>query len=164
MVQNVNVNIDLCLSLSCEIFGWLTILGFPVNLSGDWLLPNIKRWKSSTAQVVYATWIFGQTDYLRILGQSLVPVTTVGTYIEWHHINHFSANKCQHFEGTGRTLWIVLVPYNAFKGFPSVPCEQEYFVSKKKYRFLSTFSIKQQRRLTNLTNATMVGYYCFSCL
>ena len=28
------------------------VLGFPVNLSGDWLLSNIKRWKPSTAQVV----------------------------------------------------------------------------------------------------------------
>ena len=52
MVRNVNVNIDLCFCLSCELVGWLTILGFPVNLSGDWLFPNLKRWKSSTAQVV----------------------------------------------------------------------------------------------------------------
>ena len=40
------------LRISCEIFGWLTILGFPVNLSDDWLLSNLKRWKSSTAQFV----------------------------------------------------------------------------------------------------------------
>ena len=52
MVRNINVNIDLSFSLSYEIFGWLNILGFPVNLSGDWLFPNRKRWKLSTAQVV----------------------------------------------------------------------------------------------------------------
>ena len=52
MVRNVNINIDLCFRLSCELVGWLTILGFPVNLSGDRLLPNTKRWKLSTAHVV----------------------------------------------------------------------------------------------------------------
>ena len=80
----------------------------------------------------YVTWIVGQPDYHRILGQDLVLVPTLGTYIEWHYINHFSANKFQHFEGTGRTLWSVLVPYDASEGFPSVPCEQGYFFSKKK--------------------------------
>ena len=30
----------------------ICVLGFPVNLSGDRLLPNIKRWKSYTVQVV----------------------------------------------------------------------------------------------------------------
>ena len=30
----------------------MTILGFPVNFSGDLLLPNVKRWKFSTVQVV----------------------------------------------------------------------------------------------------------------
>ena len=38
--------------LSCELVGWLNTLGFPVNLSVGWLLPNLKRWKLSTAQVV----------------------------------------------------------------------------------------------------------------
>ena len=28
---NVNVNLDFCFTLSCELFGRLTILGFPVN-------------------------------------------------------------------------------------------------------------------------------------
>ena len=42
MVSNVNVNIDLCFTLSCELVGWLTILGYPVNLSGGWLLPHLK--------------------------------------------------------------------------------------------------------------------------
>ena len=32
---NVNVNVDFCFRLSCELVGRLTILGFPVNLSGD---------------------------------------------------------------------------------------------------------------------------------
>ena len=52
MVLNVNVNVDLCFRLSCELVGWLTISGFPVNLLGDWLLINTKRWKLSTTQVV----------------------------------------------------------------------------------------------------------------
>ena len=52
MVHNVNVNIDLCFRISCEVVGWLTILGFTVNLSGELLLPNTKRWKLSTAQVL----------------------------------------------------------------------------------------------------------------
>ena len=52
MVRSVNIKTDLCFRNSCEIFGWLTILDFPVNFLGDWLLPNIKCWKLSTAQVV----------------------------------------------------------------------------------------------------------------
>ena len=52
MVRNVNVNIDLCFRFSYELVGWLTILGFPVNLSGDWPLTNLKRWKLSAAQVL----------------------------------------------------------------------------------------------------------------
>ena len=52
MVRNVNVNINFCFGISYEIVGWLTILGFPVNLSGDWMFPNIKPWKLSTARVV----------------------------------------------------------------------------------------------------------------
>ena len=52
MVRNVSVNVDMCFRLSCELVGWLTILGFPVNLLADWLLPNLKRWESSTPQVV----------------------------------------------------------------------------------------------------------------
>ena len=51
IVRNVNVkvNVDLCSTIFCELVGRLTILGFPVNLSGDWLFPNIKVWKLSTA-------------------------------------------------------------------------------------------------------------------
>ena len=52
MVRNVNVNVDLCFSLSCKLFGRLAILGFTVNLLGDWLFRNIKRWKLSIAKVV----------------------------------------------------------------------------------------------------------------
>ena len=35
MVRNVNINVslDLCFTLSCELVGRLNILGFPVNLS-----------------------------------------------------------------------------------------------------------------------------------
>ena len=49
MVHNVNVNVKvyLCFMLSCE----LTILGFPVNFLGDWLLPNLKCWKLSTVHM-----------------------------------------------------------------------------------------------------------------
>ena len=52
LLCNVNVNVDLWFRISCELVGWLTILGFPVNLSGDWLFPNIKRWEFSTTKVV----------------------------------------------------------------------------------------------------------------
>ena len=50
MVRNVNINVnsDLFFTLSFELVRRLTILGFPVNLSGDWLFPNIKHWKFST--------------------------------------------------------------------------------------------------------------------
>ena len=56
MVRNVNVNlnIDFSFTLSCELVGRLTILGFPVNLLGDWLLPNIKHWGLSTAHMLGA--------------------------------------------------------------------------------------------------------------
>ena len=30
----------------------ICVLGFPVNLSGDQLFPNLKRWKSSNSNVV----------------------------------------------------------------------------------------------------------------
>ena len=52
MVRNVNVNVYLCFRISCELVGWLNILGFPVNFLGDWLLPNIKRWTLYSVQVV----------------------------------------------------------------------------------------------------------------
>ena len=46
--ENVNVNLDLCFTLSCEIFGRLTILGFSVNL-----LATIA--KSQALDIVYPT-------------------------------------------------------------------------------------------------------------
>ena len=52
MLHNVNVNVDLCFRISCKLVGWLAILGFPVNFLGEWLLPNLKRWDFSTAQVL----------------------------------------------------------------------------------------------------------------
>ena len=52
------------------------------------------------------------------------------------YIDYFSANKCQNFEGTGRIFWNFLVPSNALKGFPSVPCLRELFLSEKNTRFL----------------------------
>ena len=73
-------------------------------------------------KMLYVTYIFGQPDYHLIFGQALVLVPTVGTYVEWHYIDHFSANKCHHFEGKGHNLWRVLVSYNASKGFPNDPC------------------------------------------
>ena len=36
------------LTFSCELVGRLNILGFPVNLSGDWLFPNLECWKLYT--------------------------------------------------------------------------------------------------------------------
>ena len=35
MVHNLNVNVDLFFRLSCEAFRILTMLGFPLNVSGD---------------------------------------------------------------------------------------------------------------------------------
>ena len=75
--------------------------------------------------------INGQPDHNRILDRDQLLVTTVGTYVEWHYIEHFSANKCQNFKWRGLTLWGVLVPYNVMKGFSSVPCERGYFFSEK---------------------------------
>ena len=69
-------------------------------------------------------WINGQPDHNRNFGLSLVLFSTVGTYVEWYYIGNFSAKKCQHSEGTGCTLWSVMVLYNSLKGFPSVPCWQ----------------------------------------
>ena len=45
---NVNVNFDLCFTLSCELVRRLTILGFPVNLSA-----TID--KSQALEIVYRT-------------------------------------------------------------------------------------------------------------
>ena len=67
--------------------------------------------------------INGQPDHDHILGQALVLVPTVDTYVEWHYIEHFRVNKCQHFEEMGRTLWSIMVPSNALKGFTRAPCE-----------------------------------------
>ena len=100
--------------------------------------------------VAKATWIFGQPDYHRILGRAIVLFSTVGTYKEWHYIDHFSTNKFQHFEGTGRTLWSVLVPSNALKGFPSVPCWRGSFLARKILGFQSTAAIKQQHWLCRI--------------
>ena len=65
MVINLNVNIDFCFNLSCKLVGWLTILGFPMNFSGEWLFPNFKRWNFSTEKIVgewkSASWGDAQT-------------------------------------------------------------------------------------------------------
>ena len=76
----------------------------------------------------------GQPDHHQILSRTLLLVPTVRSNLEWHYIKHFSVNKCQLFEGTGHNLWIILVPYNALKVLPSVPCEQGYFLKREKDR------------------------------
>ena len=43
---NVNVNLDLCFALSCEVVGRLTILGFPVKFSATFA-------KSKALEIVY---------------------------------------------------------------------------------------------------------------
>ena len=50
MVRNINVNVknDFCFTLSCELFGRLTISGFPVNFSA-----TIS--KSQVLEIVYRT-------------------------------------------------------------------------------------------------------------
>ena len=58
-----------------------------------------------------------------MLGRDLLLDPNVGTYVDRYYIEHFSANNCQHFEGTGRTLWSVMVTYSALNGFQSVSCE-----------------------------------------
>ena len=68
-------------------------------------------------------------------GRALVLVPTVDTYVEFRYIKYFSANKCQHFEGMGRTLWSVLVLSNALKGLPSAPCGQGIIFFTKKTNF-----------------------------
>ena len=55
-------------------------------------------------------------------GRPLVLGTTVNTYVKYDQFEYFNASKYQHFERTAHTLWSLLVPYNALKGFPSVPC------------------------------------------
>ena len=50
MVRNVNVNVilDLCFTLSCELVGRLNFFGFPVNLSATIA-------KSQVLKIVYRT-------------------------------------------------------------------------------------------------------------
>ena len=55
-------------------------------------------------------------------GRPLVLGTTVETYVKYDSTEHFSAIKCQYFKRMERTLWILLLQYNALKGSPSVPC------------------------------------------
>ena len=53
-------------------------------------------------------------------GCPLVPGPTVDTYLKHDQFEHFSMRKCQHSERTAHPLWILLVQYNALKGFQSV--------------------------------------------
>ena len=80
--------------------------------------------QSNPKMCIQCTCNFGKTERDSIWDRSLSLVTSVGTYAEWHYIEHFSVNKCQNFEGTGHTLWRFMVPSNTFKGFLSVTCEQ----------------------------------------
>ena len=54
-------------------------------------------------------------------GQPLVIGPIAYTYVRCNSFEHFSASKCQHFERTERTLWILLLQYNALHVFPRVP-------------------------------------------
>ena len=67
----------------------------------------------------------------------------MGTYVEWHYIDNFSTIRCQHFEGTGRTLWSVLVPSNALKGFPSVPYERGCFLRENTGFLINSYHKKE---------------------
>ena len=42
-------------------------------------------------------------------GGLLVLGPTVNTYVKYDQFEYFSASKCQHFERTTRTLWILLM-------------------------------------------------------
>ena len=71
--------------------------------------------------------MYGKPNRHRILVQALLLDPTEGTYIEWHYNKHCSMSKCQNFEGTGGTLWTVLVPSNALNGFQSAPVSEASF-------------------------------------
>ena len=64
----------------------------------------------------------GYLNKLGFRGRPLVLGTTIDTYVKHNQLENFIANKCQHFEQTERTLCIIMVQYNALKGFPSIPC------------------------------------------
>ena len=93
-----------------------------------------------------------------ILGRALLLVITVGTYVEWHYIDQFSVNKSQNFEGTGRTIWSVLVPSNALKGFHSVPCWREYFLAIKNTWFLINSGHKKAAAIVSDFGRGSFGY------
>ena len=61
----------------------------------------------------------------------LVLVPNVGTYVELHYIEHFSAKKCHNFEGVVSTLCITLVQYNTLKGSPCDSCKVRRIFSEK---------------------------------
>ena len=42
-------------------------------------------------------------------GGPLVLGPNVDAYVKYDKFEHFSASKCQHFERTTRTLWILLM-------------------------------------------------------
>ena len=77
------------------------------------------------------TWKNGKPDHH--LGRALVLVPTLCNYIEWQYIKHLSENKCQNFEGTRRTLCMIIVPSNSLMEFPSVPYDQGQFFTEKTF-------------------------------
>ena len=83
-------------------------------------------------------------------GWPLVLGLTIYTYLKYDQFKTFSANKCQKFGRTARTLWSVMVPYNTLKGFPSVPCWRGYFLAIKIRGFQWTGAIKHQWRLCRI--------------
>ena len=80
-------------------------------------------------------------------GRDLVLVPTVGTYIELRYIKHFSAKKCQNFEGMGRAplelmLWCYLTHQRASQVFPT-GVEVDFSREKKSQIYKVMATIKQ---------------------
>ena len=61
--------------------------------------------------------------------QHIVLVPTIDTYVKYDQLEHFSGYKCQHFEQTTRTLWILMVLSNTLNDLLIVPCYQGQFLS-----------------------------------
>ena len=80
----------------------------------------------------------------------LVLVPNVGTYVDLHYIEHFSAKKCHQFEGIVCALWRVMVLYRALKVIPSGPCWRVFFIKK-------TYILEQHRPLNSTGDHVVFG-------
>ena len=65
------------------------------------------------------------------IGQDLVQVTTIGTSVQLHDIEHFRANNYQHFVGFRCIFWSIFLLSNPLRGVPSMTCGK-YFIAIKR--------------------------------